>query len=132
MEPRHDGAAEALRARRAVAVKAGIGGSGLEIRKSLIPKLRQWMFAMALGLMFAGAAFAETPYSDTPEETASRISLWPDRTAPGSAHVAAQQRIVECSDDVGAPDRIITHVTQPHLVVYRPRRPNSAALRVIP
>jgi acetyl esterase/lipase len=104
----------------------------LEIRKSLIPKLRQWMFAMALGLMFAGAAFAETPSSDTPEETASRISLWPDRTAPGSAHVAAQQRIVERSDDAGAPDRIITHVTQPYLVVYRPRRPNGAALLVTP
>jgi acetyl esterase/lipase len=104
----------------------------LEIRKSLIPKLRQWMFAMALGFMFAGAAFAQRPSSDTPEETASRIWLWPDKTAPGSAHVAAQQRIVERSDDARRPDRIITGVTRPYMVVYRPRRPNGTALLVTP
>ncbi len=94
--------------------------------------MRRWIFAAVLGLMFAGTAGAETPSSDTHEEAASRIWLWPDKTAPGSEHVAAQQRIVERSDDAGAPDRIITHVTKPYLVVYRPRRPNGAALLVTP
>jgi acetyl esterase/lipase len=99
----------------------------------MIPdELWRQMFAVALGLVFAGAAFAQMPSSDTPEEAASRIWLWPDKTAPGSERVAAQQRIVERSDDTSAPDRIITGVTQPYLVVYRPRRPNGTALLVTP
>ena len=102
------------------------------IRKSLTPKLWRLIFTAMLGLMFAGTAGAGTPSSDTPEEAASRIWLWPDKTAPGSEHIAARQLIVERSDDAGAPDRIITRVTQPYLVVYRPRRPNGTALLVTP
>jgi acetyl esterase/lipase len=107
--------------------------AGLGVGKHLIPdgSLRR-MFAVALGLMFAVAAFAQTPSSDTPGEAASRIWLWPDKTAPGSERFAMQQRMVERSDDAGTPDRIITGVTQPYLVVYRPRRPSGTALLVAP
>ena len=107
--------------------------SGFGSRKNLIPdELWRRMFALALGLMSAGGAFAQAPSSDTPDEAASRIWLWPDKTAPGSGRVAADQRIVERSNDAGTPDRIITGVTQPYLVVYRPRRPNGIALLVTP
>ena len=90
------------------------------------------MLAAALGLVLAGTADAATPSSDTPEEAASRIWLWPDRIAPGSERVAARQAIVERRSDPALPDRIITGVTQPYLVVHRPRRPNGAALLVVP
>ncbi len=93
---------------------------------------RPLMYAAALGLMLAGTADAATPSSDTPEEVASRVWLWPGRVAPGSERVAAQQAIVERSSDPALPDRIITGVTQPYLVVHRPRRPNGAALLVVP
>jgi acetyl esterase/lipase len=93
---------------------------------------RPQMFAAALGLMLASAADAAAPSSETREEAASRIWLWPDRIAPGSERVAAQQTIVERSSDPALPDRILTGVTRPYLVVYRPRRPNGAALLVAP
>ena len=92
---------------------------------------RSLMLAAALGLMLAGAADAATPASDTPGEAASRIWLWPDRIAPGSERVAARQAIVERRSDPALPDRIITGVTQPYLVVHRPRRPNGAAAHAL-
>jgi acetyl esterase/lipase len=107
--------------------------SGLWSRKNPVrDESWQRMFALALGLMSANAAFAQAPSSETPDEAASRIWLWPDKTGPGSGRVAAIQRIVERSDDASTPDRIITGVTQPYLVVYRPRHPNGVALLVAP
>lgn len=83
-------------------------------------------------LLFTGTIAAETPSSDTTQEAASRIWLWPDRTAPGSDRVAARQVIVERGSDRAAPDRIITGVTQPYLVVYRPKQASGTALLVAP
>jgi len=93
---------------------------------------RPLMLAAALGLMLAGAAGAATSSSDTPEEVASRIWLWPDTIAPGSERIAVRQAIVERSSDPAFPDRIITGVTRPYLVVYRPKRPNGTALLIVP
>src|SRR5688500_17993541 len=134
MEPGHDGAAAALRARRAAALRTGIVDSGMRNRMCAAAgkRWRPLMYAAALGLMLVGTADAATPSSDTPEEVASRVWLWPGRVAPGSERVAAQQAIVERSSDPALPDRIITGVTQPYLVVHRPRRPNGAALLVVP
>ncbi|MBB1087778.1 alpha/beta hydrolase [Lysobacter sp. SG-8] len=87
-----------------------------------------WM-AMAMPMRHA---IAETPSSDTPEETASRIELWPGGIAPGSERVAVEQRIVERSDDPALPDRVVTGVTRPYMVVHRPAKPNGAALLVMP
>ncbi len=92
----------------------------------------RWIFAAWLCLAAVGAAQAQTPSADTTQEAASRIELSPGGIAPGSERVAPGQRIVERSDDPARPDRIITGVTRPHLVVYRPERPNGAALLVMP
>nr|WP_255516390.1 alpha/beta hydrolase [Luteimonas suaedae] len=89
-----------------------------------------------IGLVLAFAApptlATPVPSSESATEAASRIWLWPDRTAPGSQRVAARQAIVERSDDPALPDRIVTGVTQPYLVVYRPSRADGSALLVIP
>lgn len=88
--------------------------------------------ALLLCVFLAMPASAQKPSADTAQEAASRIFLWPDRTAPGSGRVRLQQRIVERSDDAARPDRIVTGITQPYMVVYRPARPNGAALLVMP
>lgn len=90
------------------------------------------LLAILCSLLLAGPAHAGTPSADTAQEAASRIWLWPGKTAPGSQRVALDQRIVERSDDANVPDRIIIGVTQPYMVVYRPRRPNGTALLVTP
>lgn len=83
-------------------------------------------------VLASGVAFADRPSSDTAAEVAATHYLWPGRIAPGSAGVDIAQRIVERSDDPALPDRIITGITRPHLVVYRPAHPNGAALLVMP
>lgn len=88
--------------------------------------------ALLLCVFLAMPAAAQKPSADTAQEAASRIFLWPNRTAPGSERVQLQQSIVERSDDAERPDRIVTGITQPHMVVYRPARPNGAALLVMP
>lgn len=88
--------------------------------------------ALLLCALLAMPAAAQKPSADTAQEAASRIFLWPDRTAPGSQHVRLEQRFVERSDDAARPDRIVTGITQPYMVVYRPAKPNGAALLVMP
>lgn len=88
--------------------------------------------ALLLCALLAMPVAAQTPSADTAQEAASRIFLWPGRTAPGSQRVQLEQRIVERSDNATRPDRIITGITQPYMAVYRPARPNGAALLVMP
>jgi len=61
-----------------------------------------------------------------------RVALWPDGLAPGDKPLSEPMRLVERSADPALPDRYLTHVSEPYLVVYRPRRPNGTALLVIP
>ncbi|WRL52525.1 alpha/beta hydrolase [Luteimonas sp. R10] len=79
-------------------------------------------------------AIATTPVAadESAAEAASRIWLWPGRTAPGSEKAASRQAIVERSADPALPDRIVTGVTEPYLVAYWPPRPDGSALLVIP
>lgn len=88
--------------------------------------------AFACALAAIGAALADRPSADTAAETVARHDLWPGGIAPGSAGVGIEQRIVERSEDPALPDRIVTGITRPHLVAYRPSHPNGAALLVIP
>jgi acetyl esterase/lipase len=61
-----------------------------------------------------------------------RIALWPTGLAPGDIRLAQPPQIVERSADPVLPDRYITHVSEPYLVVYRPVRPNGVGLLVTP
>ncbi|WP_454832248.1 alpha/beta hydrolase [Pseudoxanthomonas wuyuanensis] len=61
-----------------------------------------------------------------------RIYLWPGRTAPDSAGLPLRQQVTERSEDPARPDRAMTGVTQPYLVVYRPSKPNGIGLLVTP
>ncbi|MDH5822420.1 alpha/beta hydrolase [Luteimonas sp. RD2P54] len=106
--------------------------------------------ALALALCLppvAAGAQGWAPGAETAQERASRIALWPARSAAagagaGTAGVPAQ-RIVERSADPRVPDRFIEHVRDPYLAVYAPacgsdggrQRPpcgHGTALLVIP
>lgn len=64
--------------------------------------------------------------------SADRVGLWPTAVAPGDKLLDQPPRIVERSRDTALPDRYITHVSEPYLVVYRPTLPNGIGLLVIP
>ncbi|WP_241093817.1 alpha/beta hydrolase [Xanthomonas sp.] len=94
---------------------------------------RHAVHGVLLAMALAGggpATAAERPGAETAAERAARVPLWPG-DAPGPA-AAGRERIVERSDDAARPDRIITDVRQPYLVVYRPPRPSGSALLVAP
>ncbi|WP_239309092.1 alpha/beta hydrolase [Rhodanobacter sp. FDAARGOS 1247] len=64
--------------------------------------------------------------------SADRVGLWPTAVAPGDKLLDQPPRIVERSRDTALPDRYITHVSEPYLVVYRPTLPNGIGLLVLP
>ncbi|MBS7456905.1 alpha/beta hydrolase [Coralloluteibacterium stylophorae] len=85
-----------------------------------------------LGMIGAPVHAQERPAHETAAERASRIELWPGGLAPGDVALADAPRIVERSADPALPDRAITRVGEPYLVVYRPQRPDGSALLVTP
>ena len=63
-----------------------------------------------------------------PHET---IELWPDG-APGMPAQPPVETVVERSRDPQRSDRAVHGITRPRLVVFRPARPNGAAVMVMP
>ncbi|MEC5388033.1 alpha/beta hydrolase [Uliginosibacterium sp. H3] len=63
---------------------------------------------------------------------AFEIPLWP-AAAPGSAALTFDELIEERSPDTSAFfDRAITRISRPRLAVFRPERPNGAAILLVP
>lgn len=59
------------------------------------------------------------------------VELWPAGHIPGSAGVTAVRQVLER----GSParhDRAVTHVSRPILEVFRPQKPNGAAMVILP
>jgi len=78
---------------------------------------------LALGLA------AQAPIPPRPDE---EIELWPDG-APGSpTPPPPAEELRERSTDPGYNDRILVHVSRPRLAVFRPARPNGAAVLIMP
>jgi acetyl esterase/lipase len=63
-----------------------------------------------------------------PNET---IDLWPDG-APGMPKAALVEKVNERSTDVQLTDRAVMGISKPRLVVFRPSRPNGAAVMITP
>ena len=64
-------------------------------------------------------------------EPAETIDLWPGG-APGAPTKLPVERIEERSAMADRPDRIITGVTRPRIVLFKPDRPNGAAVLIAP
>ena len=60
-----------------------------------------------------------------------RIALWPGE-APGLLDPAVRERITERSTDARLRDRALDRIRAPRLEVFRPARPNGAAVLVMP
>ncbi|WP_420143082.1 alpha/beta hydrolase [Sphingobium sp.] len=91
--------------------------NGLDRRTAL-------MAAAGLAAM-SGIAQAQTSASD------EIIDLWPG-TPPGGTGAKITRRIEDQSKDPAKPDRWVTGIDRPVLVVRRPARPNGAAMLVVP
>src|SRR5689334_9889717 len=99
---------------------------------------RRELLIGALAAGVAGEAAAQTPpplarsgrqlvFPD-PAET---IDLWP-AGAPGMPAPSPVEQARERSTDRAYNDRIVLGITRPRLAVFRPARPNGAAVLILP
>ena len=82
--------------------------------------------ALAAGV--AGRAPAQAPDPVRPDE---EIDLWP-QGAPGLPSLPPAEEQRERSTGPGYNDRILIHIRRPRLAVFRPARPNGAAVLIMP
>jgi acetyl esterase/lipase len=71
---------------------------------------------------------AQAPIPPRPQE---EIELWPDGP-PGLPSPPPAEELRERSTDPGYNDRILVHIARPRLAVFRPARPNGAAVLIMP
>lgn len=90
---------------------------------------RRRLLAGGIGLGGAAVLGAAARGAVPPAEEV--LYLWPGQP-PGSPAVLPVESIVERSSDPALPDRAVTGVGTPTLTVFRPVRPNGAALLVVP
>ena len=86
---------------------------------------RRTLLAASLAAVPASAAAAATP---PPGEA---IALWPGE-APGLTNRALTEVVPERSTTPGLSDRAVTGIRRPRMEVFRPAKPNGAAVLVIP
>jgi acetyl esterase/lipase len=83
--------------------------------------------ALLAGVLLLPAANAEGAALLGGEE----ILLWPG-PAPGSEGLGFEELLTERSQDPSRHDRIFTHILRPSLRMFRPEKPNGAAVIVMP
>lgn len=94
---------------------------------------RRGLLAAGLALPFAPAPAAAAKEAWTrPADLApdDSVALWPDGHLAVPAGLV--ERIVQRSEDPQASDRMVEHVTRPRLDIFRPARPNGAAVILAP
>lgn len=85
-----------------------------------------------LGSVAAQRAEASVGQSKTaPADPTEIITLWPNG-APGGEGVTAEEQIIERTTPGGPRDRAQVHTRKPSLTVFRPQKPNGAAVMLIP
>jgi acetyl esterase/lipase len=97
--------------------------------------------AVVAGQVPAPSAGPATPtkppaFVPAPPEPAGLLSqevveLWPVGRVPGASGVTATRQVQE-RGSAGAHDRAVTGVTRPMLEVFRPEKPNGAAMVILP
>ena len=87
--------------------------------------------SLMLGTLAAGIATRAAAQAPPPTEADAEIPLWPDGV-PGMPSPPPAERIRERSTDPSYNDRIVENVARPRLAVFRPGRPNGAAVLIVP
>ena len=92
----------------------------------------------AAGLSACGSARGQTPPPATPAsphlsfpEPAETIDLWP-AGAPGAPARLPVETVRERSTDPAYNDRYVLGISRPRMAVFRPERPNGAAVLITP
>jgi acetyl esterase/lipase len=94
-----------------------------------LPLDRRALMGLAATAAASGAlAGPAPPILPDPAET---IPLWP-RRPPGAQRVAPREQIVDRVQTSGFQDRFVTGIATPLMTVFRPARPNAAALLIAP
>lgn len=83
------------------------------------------------GLAVAAPALAGSDVPASAREPDDWVALWPG-AAPGAPAGLPAEQVVERSADAARPDRIMQAIARPRLAVFRPLRPNGAAVLVMP
>jgi acetyl esterase/lipase len=81
--------------------------------------------------LLSSAAGARTQNPAPPTDPAEVLPLWPG-DPPGAAGVTAVETVLERGDGQGPRDRAVTHTRKPTLTVFRPAKPNGAAVVLMP
>ncbi|WP_297506901.1 alpha/beta hydrolase [uncultured Caulobacter sp.] len=84
----------------------------------------------SLGARGAEAA-TMTPSSKQPADPTEILRLWP-HGAPGGEGVTVEEKIIERGDPKVLMDRAQVHTRDPKLAVFRPKKPNGAAVMLTP
>ena len=99
---------------------------------------RRHLIATAALAGLAARASAQTPPPGSPRgtppglpEPVETIDLWPGGP-PGGIPAGLVERVDERSTDPQVSDRALAHITRPRMVVFRPDRPNGAAVMITP
>jgi acetyl esterase/lipase len=79
----------------------------------------------------AGAFAASRALSATPPDPTEVMPLWPG-PPPGAPRELPREKIVDRAATSGFQDRYVTGVGAPLMTVFRPARPNGAAVLMIP
>ena len=91
---------------------------------------RRALLTAGLALPFASAAAREVwtrPAGLTPDAS---IALWPEAHVVPPAGLV--EKVVQRSEDPNASDRMLEGITRPRLDIFRPAKPNGAAVILAP
>ncbi|WP_243455772.1 alpha/beta hydrolase [Sphingosinicella sp. BN140058] len=83
------------------------------------------------GLAAAGTARAQGGSDRRPPDPGETIHLWPNG-APGEDRVTVTPEVTERSTSPDYHDRFAAYTRDPRMMVYRPAKPNGAAMLLIP
>jgi acetyl esterase/lipase len=81
--------------------------------------------------LLSGAARARAQSSAPSSDPTEVLPLWPG-DPPGATGVTAVETVLERGDGQGPRDRAVTHTRKPTLTVFRPAKPNGAAVVLMP
>jgi acetyl esterase/lipase len=96
-------------------------------RRGTLASLTGGLLASVAGVANAKAGKPAKASMDSTEI----LPLWPG-DPPGAAGVTAVETLIERGHSSGLRDRAVTHIRTPTLTVFRPARPNGAAVMLIP
>jgi len=102
------------------------------------PGRRAFITAAGGGAMLASAAFGQTapPATGMPgparlPDPTETIDLWPNG-APGMPEAPPVETVVERGTGQSFADRAVSGITRPRMAVFRPEKPNGAAVMIMP